>query len=695
MKTTLRIIAILLGIPLALALLATVALLGFLQLSDPNDFKPRIEQLAASHNMRLRLNGPLDWQLYPSLRLRLKDAEFATKLPSAQVNATLGSADLEMALGPLLSGQLHIKGVDIRDSRILLRQLGRTLTEQATTPTPPAPPSPIPEIQIARITAQNVALELHQPTDSPNTAPQQAQIDKLEIEHLALDGRPFPLHLHAHYATDQHRLNLQTRAQVRLDPAQQDYGLQTQIWRLQLAADRQQLATEASFTLTANVPENIWTLNLDSLQAQGITARTQATGTLTPPSAAGKLNAKGSTELLRQLIGWPQGTLALDLNYRLDTQSATLTTIDLDLSGGTAPIKAQGNATYFWHNQQPHQLALNIDQIHLADFLPKPTDDPAATADQTTATDNPLSPLKTAPNLNAQIAIGKLTAAGQPLTDLTLNIATVAATAQLELTQAQLGSGTVRGHLHATPTAVTDIAFSAQNIELAELFKDESGAPSVTGQASLDFRGQWQPLTTGSPAAGVQGEGQFTASETQLPMNLEQAICQAAERFGASAALTADWPASTRLRDFATDYQVQNGLLHLHEIATGFGNLAVRGGGQLQLDNLEFDARLELRLQGDRTSAHGCSINRRLRDTPLPLRCRGKLNAGTAPSCALDSSVVGGLLQGQIKDAIQQKIGQRIERLLGSETDEQESDTENDTKKEADPVRDLLENLFK
>ncbi|MFM2480092.1 AsmA family protein [Celerinatantimonas sp. YJH-8] len=105
---------------LAVIIVLIVIIAAALWLVDPNQFKPQIEQQVTQLTGRtFTIDGPISWQLLPSVGIELKDVKLMNpagypERPMAQ----LGELDLSLAVFPLLRGQLEIGNVTLKQAHV-------------------------------------------------------------------------------------------------------------------------------------------------------------------------------------------------------------------------------------------------------------------------------------------------------------------------------------------------------------------------------------------------------------------------------------------------------------------------------------------------------------------------------------------------------------------------------------------------
>ncbi|MFO7909280.1 MAG: AsmA family protein [Halomonas sp.] len=122
MKQLLRILLAAVGILAVVAVAAVVYVTTFL---DPEDFKPRLTAVVEEQTgLSLALDGPLTWSFYPRIGMRVEKA--SAWLPEQEEDndpfAAISSAEVSVAFGSLLRGDIAVDGLTINGLRLNLER---------------------------------------------------------------------------------------------------------------------------------------------------------------------------------------------------------------------------------------------------------------------------------------------------------------------------------------------------------------------------------------------------------------------------------------------------------------------------------------------------------------------------------------------------------------------------------------------
>ena len=672
-KKPLKILSLILTLLLIVALIP----LGFVLLSDPNDFKPQLEQLAREQGIELHIDGELNWHLYPNIELGVRDLRLEGQHMGTYVNAAVGMADLQIELKPLLSGQLKIRGIQVSDTELALRELDSISAQNSTAESSNDRSS---SASVQQLELQNIKLSYK----ALNGQLTSVSIDELQLQQLSLEGGKFPVNLKLTYQGGGQELGLSAAAMVSVDVPAQRYSISTE--QLQLVVDgAQPLTVSASMDASVNLQSQQWNLALASAQVEDLAVKANISGGLEPLTAAGQVDSQGGSQLINQrleqnLIETLQVQTGFD--YSAERLLVNELAVNLDDSNIQAAIQ------YYFSGAQQSEIELNLDRLNLDPYLKDESD---TDKKHEAVSGNPLQFLDQARPTSLRLSIGELLVKDQRVQDIELIADIAESQAELKLASAKLAGGSIQGSVLARSSGQPQLSISdvsINHLDLSELLVNKAGRPFITGVVDATFRGQIGTLNTGSVFEQLDGVGQLDISNLSLMgTNIEQSICLSAQQLGATAALTNQWAAGTEFEQVSSPFSIDQGILSLNQIGTGFGNIKIAGNTHLDLNSMNMDARLSLRVEGERTSEQGCSINQYLRNTSLPLSCKGNLSENGSTACGLDSSVVKELLKGQIKN----ELGRQLNRLLGS--DENESEQSEDPVKDA--VKGLLEGLLK
>ena len=96
---------------LLLTLLLVVILVAgvWVMTSDANQFKPQLTRIAEQSGIELQIDGDLEWQLYPDIRLAVQELSAASDEADQSFNAQAKRAEVEVDLMGLFSGSARTR----------------------------------------------------------------------------------------------------------------------------------------------------------------------------------------------------------------------------------------------------------------------------------------------------------------------------------------------------------------------------------------------------------------------------------------------------------------------------------------------------------------------------------------------------------------------------------------------------------
>ena len=674
-----------LSIFFSLILLLVLVPVIFLLTLDPNDYKPEIQSLAREQGVDLQINGDLAWQLYPVLALELNDVALATDQPKLSISASLDLAQLDINLWPLFSGELSVRGIRVEGVNLALEETATDSPDPVGADVTAGSAGKLSQLNAQRISLADLRIN-YQPLAGESI---QLAINELSAEQFNLAGRPFKFGLALNLGYAGQQLSLGMDSQLILDLEAQRYRVETQGLKIGVAGDQsiaRDRTIDSQIDLVADVDmeSGNWTLGLDNMQIEDLIAQVSAQGTIDPLAARGSLDLDGGTEF----IGWVTSTSLLrEFSLETEFDYTTETLLLNDFSAKVNESQIDAGLQYYLQGQQTSRLRLDIGQINSDQYIPAETDQTTTDPEQ-----NPLEFLELVPPFDIQLTIDGLTYTDYQLGDIQVNSQISDAIAKVALEHADFADGTLEASLvlqaNNQPQVQVD-SLGASGVQLGQFVLTETGEPMIQGEATATFNGELKSLIGEDYLAGLNGDGLISVDGLSLRnWNIEQSICLSAERLGATAALQSNWPADTEFASFSSPVAVRNGVATLPEITSGFGNIAFTGGGNFDLVSLDLVAQLALLIQGERTSEQGCSINRYIRNTELPLSCEGNIGEGGEISCGLDNAVIQALLTGQVQNAIQE----RLQRMLAPSD---EDDEQGDAEEVEDPTRQLFQDALR
>lgn len=694
-------------------LILLVTPIAILLMMDANEFKPELQRLAYEQGLELNLVGDLRWRVYPDILLEANEVDFRTRLEETGLEGAVGKVLLQVEVWPLFSKELSVRSVELIDSDLnitedaayqsLASDASRTDQSQTDQKNRPAPDIDA-HMRIAKLLFENLRLT-YRPVDQK---PMEFHLRSLEADRLSLDGGSFQSRVDLSYASDDQLVRIQGDLDLSLHIKKERYRLASENLLIQTeGADP--INASIDFSAEADIYTDQWDLVINSAQIQDLAAKGSANGHLEPLSVIGRLELSNGVDMLNTLAARDMVSsfnLTTDFNYTAGQsipdyvgQRLVINQFAVQLNESTINV----GLDYYFDGRKPGFVNLAIDQLNLDQYLSSDQED--SSEDQSSQAQNPFRVFDSLSPMSLELNVAEAQLAGQSLSDLKLKamLENKAEGKEVEMSlNSNLAGGDILGRFILYPGEPSHLLIGflgVSGVDLSALTKNETGGSLLSGRTDLQFIGELANVTASAPVSRLKGHGEIAITDLVLnTLNIEQSICASAQRLGATKALAEEWPRGTRFAEMKSPFEIEQGQLALQRMVTGFGHISLEGGGSLDLNSRDFDAQLSLYVGADRTSDLGCSINRYLRNTRLPLSCKGNLSEDAESSCGLDSSVVSELLKGQIKS----ELGRQLNRLLGAE---KEADTTNEnpinetepgsSDQVKDAVKGLLEGLFK
>ncbi|WKD49955.1 AsmA family protein [Microbulbifer spongiae] len=665
---------------------------------DVNQYKPQFEKLAAKQGIALKLDGDISWQLWPQLGLQLSDVQLA---PLQLPRETLVRAEriaVGVALKPLLQRRIEAREVVLvapqiefsvdSEGRSNWQRVSQALEAQRKLP---------PKLDIPKHTQQPAQQSI------------QFSLEKLRIQQGlvayrdARTGREFKLadlrvtadnlipggetgqlsaDAEVRGSSLQAPLKLQLESTLALDESLN--GLRLQPLQLGFAADNGARATvHLRGYLRRDNSNQPWrvqmNLNASADPLRPWLALTETAFTPRDDTALQKLSIEASIEGSEQKLDLTPLQLRLDstaFSGSAQVRNAELPGLDLSLRGGTfnldnyLPSPPEENAG----ETQAPEASRAAKQIQPA---PKAhTVQPAASARigkgtrQATTEPLPLSALRGF-TANISLALDQLHAAGLQLVSPELQLTVDNGLYRLQKLSASIYGGQLdtNGELNArAQSAEAQVHGGLTGVDLGKvqeaLFPDRK--VQLAGAASLN----WDALTKGKTSRSLQQNLRASAvlSSRELsiaPFNLEKGLCQLFSYAENTPMPNRDWPAKTHLQDLRATITIKGQEVKVGDLLAGIENIALTGDGTVNLKRQNFDFALGLSLVGQNTSADGCTVkNPRLRNRPLPLRCKGQFDDIDIGTCKPDSRRLDDLLREELKYKAKKKYGEKVEEKV-------------------------------
>lgn len=562
---------------------------------DPNHYKSNIETIAAQSGVELSLDGDVGWQFFP-LGLRLNQVNF--NLSDQSLVGRIEQLSLAIDWGALI----------------------RASQDNAQMP-------------ISGLSIEGGQLFLSR----PNQLPVQISAINLTLTDIALDGTAFPVSLSLK-APGGIPFSLDTELGiVYTEQKISDFALSD--FKLSLGDLKLTGALDSSDQMTY-ILGNIETQNFDLLKQMAMLKLLLPdlyVPEMADPKALSSVSLSGNFSLEPTQTSEIQAQLVVDdqpviINILLDEQRYKMTTM---LSVDSFKVSSyllknaseNSNAALFaplaiplalWHGKS--QVEVHVGQLELEHF----------------------SLANIYLNLFGNRNVFKMNSFAADAFEGQIN-----AVAQLDL---------------RSSVANFDLQSSMRDLNLDSMVAATSidSDPLMEGILNLEFDLQGSGNHTETVINSLSGGGQLSVlSPVYKSVNLEQTLCSAAAMLSSSKQTNQLDSKDTELNDLTANFRLDKGQLIIADYQTGTGNISLSGKGSLDLLDQTYGVKNEVLVTQSKTSAQGCSINKRLQNRKIPFRCDGKL--GDTVSCKPDASLIKLFLPGARLDS----LGDKVSKSLG------------------------------
>ncbi|WP_223788836.1 AsmA family protein [Marinicella meishanensis] len=516
-----KLIKWLLGLVASLVVLVVLAIIILPWVFDPNDHKPRIQQLAAEQIGReVQLNGPIEWSVFPTLAINLQDVTVANESGfKGDHLATVQRVAVKVQLWPLLQQQIKVGQVELQQPNIQLQvaQSGNSnwqslLDHLASDPSNETTASDGTALEIRGIEISDGQLRY---VDA--SADLTATLQDLNFNSDAIKANtPTDMFLDADLAVEGTGLAGRVQAAWQATGLTGDAGVVLQFAQLSLTGEVDQvpLTIQTQGLSVLNLADD--SLNFSSLdlsyanwslttpvQGQQITGDMTLAGQLSMPAFAldDLLNTLGSP-----LKNQADNELGGELQWRLHNDRLQLQNIMMQLDGSTLT----GEVDLRQLSQMQGQFSLSLDQLDLDQYLPA-VDSAGGAAGDDAAMD--------LGRLNGQITMGQLKAAGVQLNDITLNIATQGPNIVVEPLKAGFYQGLIKTELRLQPEQSREklqITHQMRDFQAGGLLADLMGTEYLTGLGQLDADLRIDEPFSERPLQSAQGSLSYQLTDGDL-----------------------------------------------------------------------------------------------------------------------------------------------------------------------------------
>ena len=606
----------------ALSLLALIAIaMAYLVLAvDPNDFKPEIKSAAASQGLELTLDGNLSWQFLPQIGVVAEQVEFAY---GSVASGKIGELSLAVSLSELfnidLSGkQLPVGSVAISDGTIMLAELA---------------PDTFP-IQLKRVNARVINFSL-----AGDSFPISASAEI--FSGLALD-------LEAVVAL---QVNTGTAAIEKITVS----DLKTSIGNMQVSG---QFNAESNFATAQG-----------SLRSNNFNLQKLVTS-ISRSFPAVKLSAMASEDAL-SAVSW---------NSSFNTDMNGLSTFNTQLELDSQALSIASKVDHSINNLF---MRVTGDQFDVSNYLAADS----SNSDQNGALFAPLAvPFALwLGRSQMELSLGKLKLPDFDADNIYINLFGNQKVLRLSSFNSDIFGGQVNatGRLDMRSTAPNfSLQTSLTNIDLEAALPSIADSSDITGLLSLEASIEGAGNNVDEITSTLRGGGDITVVDPRYAsINAEEMFCNAAALFGGSDS-NSSWPQGTQFKTLTGSFQLNDGKLLFKDMNSATGNLSIKSRGTVELAQQRFKIIADTRVNGSKTSASGCSVNKRLQNRSLPFICSGSFDQDGKTSCKPDDNLIRDLLKGSVYE----RIGEQLFKNPVT--------TDGEEQPQSDPLKSLLKGIF-
>lgn len=667
-----------------------VALVALVLTFDPNKYKPDIIDAAAKHNVALRMEGDLGWQLWPRIAIKANAVSVADPARPEDVIAAIDHFAVSVQLLPLLQRQVLIDGITLSGAKINLQvdknghgnwhNLGQTASHPGQ-----------PQLRFANQTAfdraQQRSVQSEQP---PFDLEQNLRLNRLtlkdselrfanaegmklaltelatELTDLKLDGSAFPVTLSTQFKLERPEaatLMGNTRAHLDLKlPAELD---QIIVEQLEAPTVLTQGATEAKVTLAANATVLLGRATGSGLSYSGDLALAPtniqklmiAMGTPLPPMAHPE--ALHHVAMSGPFTGTDQQFSLAPLTLTVDQTKITGKAGITDFSSLAIAVELQGDRINLDHYLPPATEPAKAGSSAGKKAAPKPAADPDAL---------PLEALRSL-NLDLLASFDALSIKGLAFTQVKTKVDAAGGLIKLTRFDALLHDGPLNANavFDARKSQAT-LSFNAtgQRMPLQKLLEDFEAPALVSGNGAVTAKGSAKGATSTALIDSLIANIDLKSDQMMLHnMNLEKSLCQLAMLAQKKEMPQINWAEVTKFQTLTSNIQYANKTLKVESLNGGVENMALAGLGKVDLNKNLLDLKFNLRVDEAANKLLNCPItNEKLLNRDIPVRCKDSFDKLGATSCAPDLAMLEDLYRDEVKSKVNKELDKQLDKHL-------------------------------
>lgn len=619
-----RVIKWLLKAVISLLVIIILAVGYLLVAVDPNDLKPEIETGAASQGLELSLNGNLSWQFLPQIGVVAEKVEFAHR--------------------GVASGRIEELRLSVSWTELFNIDLASGLSSNY--------------LPVGSITVSNGTILVAEL--APNTFPVQFKQVNAKVNNFSVAGDRFPISASAQIFSG---LALELQAVVAVEANTNSLVIE-KITVDDLETSIGNMQVNGHFSAENNFATAQGTLGSNSFDLQ------QLLKTISINFPVVKSPAMSSADALTA-VAW-------NSSFNSDAEGLSSINTQLNIDGQVLSI-----ASKIDHSINNLFMRVTGDQFDISDYL-------AANSSNSQQNGALFAPLAIPFALwlgrsQMELSLGKLNLPNFEANNIYINLFGNQKVLRLSSFNSDIFSGQINatGRLDMRPSSPTfALQTSLTNIDLETALPSIADSSDITGLLSLEASIEGAGNSADEIIAALRGGGDMTIADPRYAaINAEEMFCNAAALFGSDIS-NSSWPQGTQFKTLTGSFQLSDGKLLFKDMNSATGNLTIKSRGTLELAQQRFKIIADTRVNGSRTSASGCSVNKRLQNRSLPFICSGSFDQGGNTSCKPDDNLIRDLLKGSVYEQLGEKLFKTPVTSDGNE--EQQSD----------PLKSLLKGIF-
>jgi len=587
---------------------------------DPNDFKPEIKSAAASQGLELTLDGNLSWQFLPQIGVVAEQVEFAY---GSVASGKIGELSLAVSWSELfnidLSGkQLPVGSVAISDGTIMFAEL------------------------------------------APDTFPIQLKRVNARVNNFSLAGDSFPISASAEIFSG---LALDLEAVVALQVNTGTAAIE-KITVSDLKTSIGNMQINGQFNAESNFATAQGSLRSNNFNLQKLVT------SISRSFPAVKLSAMASEDAL-SAVSW---------NSSFNTDMNGLSTFNTQLELDSQALSIASKVDHSINNLF---MRVTGDQFDVSNYLAADS----SNSDQNGALFAPLAvPFALwLGRSQMELSLGKLKLPDFDADNIYINLFGNQKVLRLSSFNSDIFGGQVNatGRLDMRSTAPNfSLQTSLTNIDLEAALPSIADSSDITGLLSLEASIEGAGNNVDEITSTLRGGGDITVVDPRYAsINAEEMFCNAAALFGGSDS-NSSWPQGTQFKTLTGSFQLNDGKLLFKDMNSATGNLSIKSRGTVELAQQRFKIIADTRVNGSKTSASGCSVNKRLQNRSLSFICSGSFDQDGKTSCKPDDNLIRDLLKGSVYE----RIGEQLFKTPVT--------TDGEEQPQSDPLKSLLKGIF-